>query len=229
MRHKLSDQGLLSSFFKLVLIVFLLFFVGSVVTFLFTDQAHLSSFVSSAGAWGPLLIIGFIILEVVLAPVPGTFIMVAAGALYGTWLGALYSYAGNVLGSLLAFFLAQRFGRPFVERIISHSNLRRYDRFFKDNRHWVLLFYMLPVIPVDILSFTCGLSSLRWRRFLTVIMVGFIPNTLILAFLGEQLAGLSLVAMVFYTLLFLLVFSLLSWLFRLLVKRHKQRRMEKDI
>lgn len=222
-RHKLSDKKLLLSFFKLFILLFVLFLLANLVSFFYTEPDRLLQLVEGARAFGPLIIIGLIILEVVLAPVPGFVVMVAAGYLYGPWLGALYSYIGNVVGSLLAFFLAKHFGRPFVERIVSHRLLVRYDKFFASHRKSLMFFYALPVVPVDILSFVCGLSSMAWRKFLLVIVVGFIPNTLILALVGDQLSKLEFVATLFYALLFLVVFAALTWLFQLLAKRMARR------
>lgn len=223
-RHRLADRTLLMAFFKLLLVMSVLLIVGFVALSTFSDVDALLSYVRAAGVFAPLLIIGLIVVEVVFAPIPGTVIMVAAGALFGTWLGALYAYVGNVLGSIIAFWLAKRFGRHLVEKLVSKSLLGQYDGFFNAHKELFLVFYALPVIPVDVLSFVCGLSSMRWRRFLFVMMLGFIPNTLLLAFLGDRLAGLGMVGMVFYTLLFLLVFTVLTWLFRLVVRRVRSKK-----
>lgn len=223
-RHRLADRKLLMASLKLLLVMAVLFLIGFLALSRFSDPDALLSYVRSAGVWAPLLIIGLIVLEVVIAPLPGTFIMVAAGALFGTWLGALYAYVGNVIGSSLAFFLARRFGRGLVRRLVSRPLLERYDGFFNAHQELFVVFYALPVVPVDVLSFTCGLSSMRWRRFLLVMTLGFIPNTLLLSFLGERLAGLSFFFMALYTVLFLVVFSLLAWLFRLLVSRVGQKK-----
>lgn len=225
-RHRLADRKLLMAFFRLFLVMTVLFIIGFVIVNQFSDAESLLTYVRSAGVFGPFMIIGFIILEVVVAPIPGTFIVVGAGALFGTWFGALYAYIGNVLGSVIAFWLAKRFGRRLVERLVSTPLLKSYDSFFNGHKELFLVFYALPVIPVDVLSFVCGLSLMRWRRFLFVMMFGFIPNTIILAFLGEQLASLSVVGMVFYTIIFLVVFSVFAWLFKLLVARVQ---VKKDI
>lgn len=222
-REKLSDRELALSLLKLVFIVFLVFLLSNLVAYLYTTPDAMLKLLDTADAFGPLIIVLLIMLEVVIAPIPGFVVMVAAGYVYGPFWGTLYSYAGNVLGSLLAFVLARHFGRPFVRRIISRRLLDRYDEFFNGHKKSLMLFYALPIVPVDILSFVCGLSDLRWRRFLLVIMVGFIPNTLVLALVGDRLSQLSFALTVVYVLVFLLVFSGLALLFRYLVKRLSPR------
>jgi uncharacterized membrane protein YdjX (TVP38/TMEM64 family) len=224
-RHRLlAKKSLLNSFIRLMIIFAVVLLLGILVTKFFADPDRLLNFIKEAHSFGPFIIIGLIVLEVIIAPLPGTFIMVAAGALFGVWLGAIYSFIGNVIGSLLAFFLAKRFGRTFVEKIVSTHVLAKYDGFFVKHHKLFLLFYALPIIPVDILSFVCGLSAMRTRKFLGIILLGFIPNTLILAFLGDKLSGLGFVPLLFYTLLFMVVFLLLTWLFKLMVNKVSEKK-----
>ncbi len=223
MRHKLSDPKVLRALLKLVLVILAIILISQVASYFFANPDKLFSLIASAKGFAPFIIIGLIIIEVVVAPLPGFIIMVVAGYLFGPVLGAIYSYLGNVIGSMIAFFLAQKFGRPFVEKIVSHRLITRYDRFFAKTRKYLMFLYMLPIVPVDILSFIAGFSSMSWKRFLVIVIVGFIPNTLILASFGDFLEGLNLVVSVFYFLIFLVIFGLLVWLFKWIVGRLNRR------
>ncbi|MFP4523707.1 MAG: TVP38/TMEM64 family protein [Candidatus Woesearchaeota archaeon] len=221
--ERLRHRPLLVSSLKAVGVVLLFLVVSFLLFSFFSAPGRVESLVASAGVLAPLVVVLLIVVEVVLAPVPGTAIMVASGYAFGPWLGSLYSYLGNVLGSLLAFWLARRFGRSFVERLLSRDAVSRYDAFFHRFHHWLLLLYALPVVPVDILSFVSGLSGLRWRRFFLVVAVGFIPNTLALAFVGDSFRGLDAFSLVFYVVLFAVVFGLLAWLFRVFVVHRRKK------
>lgn len=223
LKHRLQEHKLLYRLLLLLIMVLLVLLVGFVGARLLEGVA-LDDFLVSAKGFAPFIIVGLVILEVVFAPIPGTFITVAAGALFGVWLGALYSYIGNVIGSMLAFWLAQRFGRPLVEKLASKKLLDRYDGFFQRYKHLVFVFYCLPIIPVDILSFSCGLSAMRTKKFFFVMALGFIPNILLLAFAGQVMAGLSVIMMIVYVLVLLLVFSLLTWLLQLIIARLRRKR-----
>jgi uncharacterized membrane protein YdjX (TVP38/TMEM64 family) len=223
-RHRLSDRKTAFAFLRLILVLIAILLLGAVLSSFFLREEGTLSLVEGAGAFGPLLIILLIVLEVLIAPLPGAVIMLAAGYLYGIWLGALYSYIGNVLGSLLAFALSRNFGRPFVERILSKETVRKYDGFFKRRRHHLIALYALPIIPVDILSFICGLSSLTWRRFLLVVSIGFIPNTLLLSFLGNRLQHLDFWVGLVFVVAFLALFFLFAWVFRVVSKHLQERR-----
>jgi len=139
------------------------------------------------GSFGPLAIIGIIIFEVIIAPIPGGLIPLAAGALYGVWLGSLYTWIGNVIGSVIAFWLARKFGRPLIKKIVSEKRIIHFDYFLQRNKFLVWLVYIIPVFPIDVISFALGFSDMKFRRFFKVIAIGFISHILILTFLGEKL------------------------------------------
>ena len=82
-------------------------------------QLHAGNFrlwILSFGALAPLIYTGAFSLQILLAPVPGNFMGLMGGYLFGAALGTLYSVAGLTLGAGLAMLIARRFGRPLLER-----------------------------------------------------------------------------------------------------------------
>ncbi|MDP2789762.1 MAG: TVP38/TMEM64 family protein [bacterium] len=154
-------------------------------------QATVERWVQQFGAAGPLAIIGFIALEVVIAPIPGGFIPITVGALFGVWPGVLYTWLGNVIGSLLAFALARYVGRPLVTRFVKPTTLERLDTFLHRSPKLIWLVYMVPVFPIDIITFAVGLSAIPFRRFVLVMTVGFVVSQIILTTVGGQLLTAS--------------------------------------
>ena len=73
----------------------------------------------SFGALAPLVYMAMFSLQILLAPVPGQFMAVTSGYLFGTIWGSLYSIAGLMLGAGLAMLIARKFGRPLLERFFS--------------------------------------------------------------------------------------------------------------
>lgn len=150
-------------------------------------QETVTRWVEQFGAIGPLAVIGFIALEVVIAPIPGGFLPITVGAIFGLWPGVLYTWVGNVLGSLLAFALARYVGRPLVTRFVKPATLGRLDTFLHRSPKLLWLVYVVPVFPIDIITFAVGLSAIPFRRFVTVMTLGFAMNQLILTTVGDQL------------------------------------------
>ncbi|MFA5134269.1 MAG: VTT domain-containing protein [Patescibacteria group bacterium] len=149
----------------------------------------IESWTNQFGAWGPLVIIGIIIAETVFAPVPGTFIPIAIGALYGVWPGVLIGWVGNVIGSVIAFWIARKLGRPVVRRIISEEKLQKYDHYLHRRKMMIWVAYFIPLLPLDVISFVVGLSQIRFSFFFKIIAIGFAGNQLLLTLFGERLVG----------------------------------------
>ena len=94
---------------------------------LFVDRAAFEQFVRDLGAWGPAIIILAQVLQVVMAPIPGQVVGLAAGYLYGLFWGTVLSMIGLVIGTALAVWLTRTLGRPLVERLASPKTLARLD------------------------------------------------------------------------------------------------------
>ena len=82
---------------------------GGIVAELFSSQLtaadrveRLQDFFRSAGIWAPVAYIGFVVAEVVIAPIPGLMLYAPGGLIFGPWYGGLLALVGNVIGSGLA-------------------------------------------------------------------------------------------------------------------------------
>lgn len=143
--------------------------------------------IDRAGIFAPLVIIFLMILETVIAPLPGIFLPTVSGFFFGFWLGSLYAYLGDVLGACVAFGLARYFGQSFIHRIASQETLTRSQALVTRYSKYLFVLYALPIFPIDIVSLLLGVSSLSFRRFLKIILLAFVPNILLLNWFGDYL------------------------------------------
>jgi uncharacterized membrane protein YdjX (TVP38/TMEM64 family) len=151
----------------------------------FGDQEKLKATVEGVGPWGPLAFMAIQFLQVVIAPIPGQATGVIAGALFGPWLGALYSLTGAALGCLMVFVLSRRLGRPFVERFVEAKHLKKFDRLTTESGPMVFfLIFLLPGFPDDIICYLAGLSAIPIRTLVIVSILGRAPGYVISGFLG---------------------------------------------
>ena len=115
---------------------------------LLTSQERLQAFVASCGAAGGLLFVAFQMVQVVVPVLPGGLGCLVGVVLFGPVMGFVYNYVGICIGSLLAFAVARNCARLFALAI-----------FF-------------PVAPDDFLCYLAGTTSMTWRRFTTIILLG---------------------------------------------------------
>ncbi|WP_424001306.1 TVP38/TMEM64 family protein [Haloarcula salina] len=154
------------------------------------DPTWLRRQVAAFGAFAPLAFVALQAGQVLLAPIPGQVLGGVGGYLFGVVDGTLYSLLGVTLGSTAAFSLARRYGRPYVEGVMRPEALARWDRFLERNGLvGLFVLFLLPTFPDDLLCFVAGLSDLRLRTFLALVVVGRTPSFLAAAYAGQSLAG----------------------------------------
>lgn len=162
-----------------------------------SDPEALRAFVRGYGGWAPVVMIGLQAAQVVLAPVPGQVLAVASGYLFGPWWGTLYNLVGVTLGSAVAFWLARRFGRAYVERTVDDDALRRFDA-IDDGRARATLFvlFLVPGLPDDAICFAGGLTGIPLWQLVVIAAVGRAPGFLLANVVGGFLGTDRLAAAV---------------------------------
>jgi len=155
---------------------------------LFESPLDVAAMMKSMGIFGPVVVTAIIALEVIIAPIPGGIVTIGAGYAFGAVWGTILSYVGTMIGTSAAFFLARRFGRPLVERLLDGKKMLVYDYFFKEYGKSMLWFvFILPVFPTDIITFATGLSGIKWKDFMLIAGIAYIPNMVVLNYFGAAL------------------------------------------
>lgn len=185
-------------FINLIIIVGLFFFVKQ----LFVNTSSLSNLVFSAGVWGPLVLIALMILGILLSPIPSVLLIIAAGYLYGVWLGALYSYVAHFLATLLVFFLVRTL---HLKKHYSSSKASKYSKTLKKNKYLFYILYIFPVIPISVTSIILGTSKVSYAEFFKISSLSFIIPVLFFSFFGTRLSSSSTVELVVWIVLTLII------------------------
>lgn len=165
-----------------------LIIAAAVIAVVFVAGTLLFEQIPATVSW-PLFVL-VVIVEVVIAPIPGGAIGYLGAARFGFWQAWPMLYAGNVIGTFLVFTLARKYGTPLFEENTSSKTRERYDRLLDGHPLLLWLFYTVPIIPVDVLSVLAGLSHMSKRRFFTTAFTGYFFYTAIVAYVGSSLAHL---------------------------------------
>lgn len=170
------------------LISYLVIRFGSEITELAREPESLAGLLNSYGWKGVLVFIGMQILQVVVAAIPGEFVQIAGGYIYGTWLGTLYSLTGIVLGSVLVFFIARLLGYPVVRLFVSTKQLKKYSFMINSKKTDAAMFvlFLIPGIPKDVLTYIAGITPVRPLKFFAIITIGRLPALLASSYIGSS-------------------------------------------
>ena len=103
---RLAQAFAISTITVLVVLLSWSYATGGIVHVLFRSGdsaeekvAALRRFFNQFGLAAPLAYVGFVIVEVVVAPIPGTMLYAPGGVLFGGFWGGLLSLSGNVIGA----------------------------------------------------------------------------------------------------------------------------------
>jgi membrane protein DedA with SNARE-associated domain len=130
-------------------------------------------------------------------PLPSEIIMPFSGYLVSRgqmnlWLVALAGAVGCVLGSLVAYWVGSKGGRPLIEKygryvLVSPHDLDMADRWFaKRGEIIVFVSRLLPAIRTFI-AFPAGVARMNLKRFVIYTFAGSLPWCLGLAYVGQKL------------------------------------------
>ena len=144
-------------------------------------------------------VFGLMALESCGIPIPSELIMPFSGFLVeaGTMnftIVVLMGTFGNLIGSLVAFWIARKGGRPLIEKygkyiLISGKDLDMADRWFqKHGNLTVFLGRLLPVVRTYI-SFPAGIAQMDWKRFSIYTFLGALPWSVLFVYLGTKMGA----------------------------------------
>ncbi|HMR99752.1 MAG TPA: VTT domain-containing protein [Anaerolineales bacterium] len=182
---------------------------GPLMNFLtwIVDRDAVAEYMVSYGHWAMLVYLSLLVLQVIVALIPGQALVFAAGYVFGFVPTLLITIPVAVLSSQLAFFLARRFGKPIAYRLASQKSIDRWEGM---SRHQGILFYFLafnlPIFPSDAMCYVAGLGTISGSRFLVANFLGRFVSTIFTVALGAYgfnlpgwfWAAIVIVVLVFY-------------------------------
>lgn len=158
------------------------------------DPEWVRTEIAALGTLAPVAFVALQAAQVVLAPVPGQVVGGVGGFLFGTVAGTVLSMVGVVMGSTVVFVASTRYGRPYVEGVVDADALARWDGFVeRRGAAGLFVLFLLPTFPDDLLCFVAGLSEIRPRTFLALVVVGRTPTFIAASYAGTRLADGRLV------------------------------------
>ena len=209
----------------LVLFVLVAWYAGRPLVAFASEPERFQQWVDNQGLLAPVLFMGMVILQVVVAVIPGEPLEIAAGYAFGALEGTVLCVLGTLIGGVLVFLLVRRFGAQAVEFFFDLEKFRSL-RFFQDRRRltfWVFLVFFLPGTPKDVLCYFVGLTDMRLRTWILVSAVARIPS-IITSTVGGSALGMGEYAFAAIAFLAALAISGLGLLaYRAICRFHERR------
>lgn len=152
----------------------------------FESYQAIKDLILSAGIWG--LVVFFLIqfAQVIVAPIPAMATILAGVAIYGPLVASLISTVAILVGSYVAFFLGRVFGRKIVVWIAGEAQTQKYsDILNKKGRYLLILMFIFPVFPDDLLCLIAGITSMSFRFFFFATLLTRPLGIFVTAYIGS--------------------------------------------
>ena len=143
-----------------VLSVLVCWFAGRPLIQFAREPDRFRDWVDAQGPWGPLLFMGMVVLQIVVAIIPGEPLEIVAG----------YAF-----GALEVFFPLDK-----LQSLHFLQNQRRLT-------FWVFFLFFLPGTPKDVLCYIVGMTKLPLRSWLLISAVAPVPSIVTSTIGGDAL------------------------------------------
>lgn len=180
-----SKRFLLFFLVLMILISYNYFSHGFIYGLANNDLQNTLRFINDSGNLSWLVYIILVILEIVLAPIPGILINSAAATIFNPITTIGLTLIGNVIGSSLAYFIARRYGGFYFEKLISEKKLKSFNEY--NNKYGALVLFILRLNPItssDILNYIAGIIEMPYKKFIISTTLGMIPTIVVISYFG---------------------------------------------
>ena len=145
-----------------------------------SDPEQFRLWVDSHGILGEITYMLMVILQIIIALLPGEPLEIAGGYAFGAVEGTLLCLLAGGIGSTIVFVLVRRFGIRLVEVFFSREKLQSLG-FLRTSRRRTVLFlliFMVPGTPKDLLCYFAGLTDMKLPVLILICTLGRIPAVL---------------------------------------------------
>ncbi len=138
----------------------------------FDSMESMRTYIGTFGAAAPVMLTAVQAIQVILPVLPGFFGCIVGAAMFGAMGGFWCNYIGISAGSVIAYFLARRFGIGLVQTLIPMEKYQSVVAWVNQKKCYTLILFLsilLPLAPDDFLCYFSGLMGMQPKRFVWII------------------------------------------------------------
>jgi uncharacterized membrane protein YdjX (TVP38/TMEM64 family) len=172
-KHGFWRVGLLVAIIILFMILARIFNVGS-------HLQALRAWILSMGYVGAIVFI-FIYAVAVVFTVPGSFMTIMAGVLFGSVIGVVIVSAASTLGASLAFLVSRYVARKAItQKFGQNEKFQRLDWMTREHGSIIVaITRLIPLFPFTLLNYGFGLTGVPFRTYVFWSWLCMLPMTIV--------------------------------------------------
>ncbi|MBW4082144.1 TVP38/TMEM64 family protein [Paenibacillus sp. S150] len=161
-------------------------FFADIMSWLTEDRLRL--LLEQYRSLGPLPGVGLTFMKSFVPPLPTIAIVGLNGAVYGLWLGFLYSWLGLVAGCVTTFLIIRKIAsRSYLRKWALRPKVAKAMTWVRNSGFsYVFLLSLFPVGPFVVINMAAGLAQMRLRPYLIALCAGKAIMVFAVSYIGND-------------------------------------------
>ncbi|WP_353094874.1 TVP38/TMEM64 family protein [Tissierella praeacuta] len=144
---------------------------------------EIKEFIQSKGIMAPVIYLA-LLSSLPLLLFPDSVLVIAGGMIFGLFWGTVLTTIGSIIGAAISFYISRKLGQQVVKKIIK-KDLVLFDK--KNSGFFlILMLRLIPLFPFKIVSYSAGLSDVKFKDFALATTIGSLPGIIVYTNLGDK-------------------------------------------
>ncbi|MGJ5633427.1 TVP38/TMEM64 family protein [Nostoc sp. CALU 1950] len=149
------------------------------------EPEQIQALLKYSGIWAPVIYVALYVVATMLV-LPSTVLNLTGGAIFGPWLGTVWTSVGAVIAAIIAFAFTRTIGREAIAKRLAgrwqamDAEVRRGGLFY------MFAIRLVPIMPYGLVNFVAGLTSISFKDYVLGTTLGTVPSVLPFVLLGSS-------------------------------------------
>lgn len=178
-----DKKSLLKAMIVISLIITITLLINKFNIFKGYGPNEIKEFIQGKGVMAPIIYVA-LLSSLPLLLFPDSILVIAGGMIFGLFWGSILTTIGSLIGATIAFYISRKLGQQVVKKLIK-KDLVLFDR--KNSGFFlILMLRLIPLFPFKIVSYSAGLSDVKFKDFALATTIGSLPGIIVYTNLGDK-------------------------------------------
>lgn len=168
------------------ILIFLVLLAGVSFVVMYRDQLgaeQLETLLKEYGAAAPLIFMAIYAVGTVFF-LPGSFLTLLGGALFGPYWGTLYNLTAATIGAMLSFLVARYLASDWVSKKTGGRMKQLINGVENEGWRFVAFTRLVPLFPFNLLNYALGLTRISFSQYSIATYICMLPGAIAYTYLG---------------------------------------------
>lgn len=168
--------------------------------------------------------------QVIVALIPGEFVEIAAGYVFGSWIGSFLCLGGIVLGSCTTILLVRCFGARFVYAFYPKEKIDALPIINDPPKRNLLTFllFVIPGTPKDLFTYAIGLTDMSIPLYVALTTAARFPSVILSTLSGDAVGTKDYRMAIVFIIVTAVVSGVGVLIYRIFSRKHAEKKRAEE-